>query len=182
VPAAATSTSSSTTSTSTSPTPTPPQKHSSTPIGAIVGGVIGGLAIIGLVAIGIMLLLFRKKKNAQNQEATTLPTAVPMDNKHASYLSGNSPYAQSPPLPVYNVPGQGYPVAGSNVTPRPDSYAAPQGWPGQQMAPSPYQPQYGTPQPQPHMAQQQYIPMEMEAPMTHTPVTAPSGSPTHPQT
>lgn len=46
-----------------STSPTSPGNHgSSTPVGAIVGGVIGGLALIGLITGVIVFLLLRRKK------------------------------------------------------------------------------------------------------------------------
>ncbi|KAB5586062.1 hypothetical protein GE09DRAFT_1073177 [Coniochaeta sp. 2T2.1] len=53
---------SSSTSTSISPasTPSAASEKSSTPIGAIVGGVLGGLAVLGLIALGALCLLRRK--------------------------------------------------------------------------------------------------------------------------
>ncbi|KAB5582507.1 hypothetical protein GE09DRAFT_1075221 [Coniochaeta sp. 2T2.1] len=56
------SSSSSSTSTSIRPasTPSAASEKSSTPIGAIVGGVLGGLAVLGPIALGALCILRRK--------------------------------------------------------------------------------------------------------------------------
>lgn len=59
-----TKTDSSTTSPVPPPTPDPTPPSPSPPIGAIVGGVIGGVAVIALFALGLVLLL-RKRRRRQ---------------------------------------------------------------------------------------------------------------------
>jgi pyruvate/2-oxoglutarate dehydrogenase complex dihydrolipoamide acyltransferase (E2) component len=55
-------------SASSSPSPTPISK-SSTNIGPIIGGVVGGLAVLGAIAFGIVFLLMRKRKNKKDTSA-----------------------------------------------------------------------------------------------------------------
>ncbi|KAK0666893.1 hypothetical protein QBC41DRAFT_357747 [Cercophora samala] len=50
-------------STFSSPT-APPSVKSDTPVGAIVGGAIGGLAVVGAVIVAIFFMFFRSKKQA----------------------------------------------------------------------------------------------------------------------
>ncbi|VTO90925.1 unnamed protein product [Fusarium graminearum] len=64
-----------TTTTTTDPGPTtttaiPSTSSKSTPVGAIVGGVVGGLAVLGLIALGIVIALRRRKPKPTAQ--TTL--------------------------------------------------------------------------------------------------------------
>jgi hypothetical protein len=56
---------------SSSPAPIPthsqsPSPKSKTPIGAIVGGVVGGLAVLGGIAAGIVFICMRKGRNTGN--------------------------------------------------------------------------------------------------------------------
>jgi hypothetical protein len=102
----------------TLPTPTPPAK--STPIGAIVGGVVGGLAVIALVAIAVVLFIRRRSPEGQQpapqvaaQEFMQTIQSPPMqyDAKHMSYMSSPVSESHSPP-PTFPIP-------------QPQTYAAP---------------------------------------------------------
>jgi len=64
------------TTTPVSPTITESSKKKSTPLGAIVGGVVGGLAIIGLAGAGLALLLLRRRKPNNVAPAANLGTAA----------------------------------------------------------------------------------------------------------
>ncbi|OLN92211.1 hypothetical protein CCHL11_01597 [Colletotrichum chlorophyti] len=55
----------------TSPSQPDNDEGSSTPVGAIVGGVIGGIAVIALVAFGVWFLLRKKKAAPSGQPLTT---------------------------------------------------------------------------------------------------------------
>ncbi|OHW89798.1 DUF1620 domain-containing protein [Colletotrichum incanum] len=82
-PIASTSTITTDEETSTLPAPVPPVPEKSTPIGAIVGGVVGGVAVIALIGFGIWFLIRKKKQNPQGQQP-------PMNQPQMSY-------AQPPP-------------------------------------------------------------------------------------
>jgi hypothetical protein len=58
-------------------------KKKSTPVGAIVGGVVGGLAVIALAVFGIVFLLLKKRKNKSNtdQSASGIAATGPTDFK-----------------------------------------------------------------------------------------------------
>ncbi|GJC82534.1 hypothetical protein ColLi_05372 [Colletotrichum liriopes] len=78
--------------TSTLPAPVPPiNDKSSTPIGAIVGGVVGGVAVIALIGLGIWFLIRKKKQNPQGQQPP------PMSQPHMSYAQPPPPPQGSPP-------------------------------------------------------------------------------------
>ena len=66
---------------------------SSTPIGAIVGGVVGGLAALGLLAGAIIFFLFKKRKNKKN--AAAAGGAAPGTDPHMSQY-GNAPPPAGP--------------------------------------------------------------------------------------
>ncbi|KAL7951041.1 hypothetical protein V8C42DRAFT_308355 [Trichoderma barbatum] len=69
-PSSSDSTTSSSTSTTTTPGPTTPPPKSSSNTGAIVGGVVGGVAGLGLIGLGAFFFLRRKRnKKAAQQEA-----------------------------------------------------------------------------------------------------------------
>jgi len=77
------------------PNPSPSSSSSSTPVGAIVGGAVGGVAILAIVAGVVIVLLHRKKQQiiaAQVQATTPLPA---YDPKRASQVS--SPSVQREP-------------------------------------------------------------------------------------
>ncbi|KXX81263.1 hypothetical protein MMYC01_203183 [Madurella mycetomatis] len=51
----------------------------STPVGAIIGGVVGGLAIIGIVVLGIFFMFFRSRRieGRDNEAEASVPFAKP---------------------------------------------------------------------------------------------------------
>jgi hypothetical protein len=81
-------TSTSAQSASASPSPPPPGKSSSH-TGAIVGGVVGGVAALALIGLAVLLLLRRRKNHANH---TTLPPGVAEgEQKYEQYSHVSSP-------------------------------------------------------------------------------------------
>ncbi|GKT49958.1 uncharacterized protein ColSpa_10139 [Colletotrichum spaethianum] len=140
--------STSTTTTTTDPVtpdpdpPSPVPEKSSTPIGAIVGGVVGGLALIALVALGIWFLIRKKKQTpkgqnpamsqpqmnyAQPPQQGSPPPNVATTNTYSYYdpkFAGQNGYPQSfggtPPPPPQGEHQQPY-YAGNMVPDRADT-------------------------------------------------------------
>jgi hypothetical protein len=149
-----TSSTSSTSSTSTSGTSTttgPPGPTNSgdnggsggaAPVGAIVGGVVGGLAVIGMGAVALVFFL-RKKKSGGS------PSVPP------STIGGMppTPYGSPPPQPMHQTPPPGFPPQAPyggyyQGTPSPSQgYATPG---GQQMYATPGGLTPGSPDPSKH--------------------------------
>ncbi|KAK0638500.1 hypothetical protein B0T16DRAFT_421269 [Cercophora newfieldiana] len=171
------------TSITVTPTPTPGDGGSSSPpIGAIVGGVVGGLAVIGLLILGAFFLIRRNKKN-QDLNTSQQPGAPgapqypyggappPMQQQYGNVAPSESLGPVSPTStydPVFK--GHGSVSMASALAPGQDdynrmSYAPPVyqqgGSPPPQSQPSPpvgyQQPQQGYPQgtPSPPMGYQQ---------------------------
>ncbi|RDW63504.1 hypothetical protein BP6252_11049 [Coleophoma cylindrospora] len=87
-------TSTTTTSITTTPiinTPGPATKSSSTPIGAIVGGTVGGVAVIALCALALFFML-RKRKNNDHSAPFQQPTALPSNNNYGPPPGGHAAY------------------------------------------------------------------------------------------
>ncbi|KAH8768704.1 hypothetical protein F5882DRAFT_465997 [Hyaloscypha sp. PMI_1271] len=100
-----------TTTSSQSPTPTLPPMPPKPPVGAIVGGVVGGLAVLVIGIVAVLLFLRRRSHPApmnvstaevvQQQHPPQQPSpAVPYDPKYASYSSG-SPTVSNFPLSMH---------------------------------------------------------------------------------
>jgi hypothetical protein len=100
-----------TTTSSQSPTPTPPPTSPKPPVGAIVGGVVGGFAVLVIGFVAVLLFLHRRSHPApmnvstaevvQQQHPPQQPSPiVPYNPKYTSY-SSVSPTASNFPLPVY---------------------------------------------------------------------------------
>ena len=69
---------------------------SDTPVGAIVGGVIGGVALILLIAFGIWFIRFQKRKAAAKHDAAMEPYRQdPSQTGYAGAGYGNPAYAPS---------------------------------------------------------------------------------------
>ncbi|KAH6953726.1 hypothetical protein BKA56DRAFT_604744 [Ilyonectria sp. MPI-CAGE-AT-0026] len=62
-----------TTTITTSTTHHPSPSHT----GAIVGGVVGGLALLGLVGAGIVYFLLRRRRKNQSRESASMPPLIP---------------------------------------------------------------------------------------------------------
>ncbi|KAK1765255.1 hypothetical protein QBC33DRAFT_544999 [Phialemonium atrogriseum] len=116
-----------TTSTPTpTPTPTQPTSKNSTPVGAIVGGTIGGVAVIAIIAGLIAWIIIKTRRGGgagadqpgQAAPPTPLPPmtgGAPPYGGHASYIDPRaSVAAKSPHESVYYSSSVGSPVAGSD--------------------------------------------------------------------
>ncbi|KAK4098365.1 hypothetical protein N658DRAFT_221162 [Parathielavia hyrcaniae] len=94
----ATGTRATTTATTTSD-PDPPVAESSTPIGPIVGGVVGGVAALGLLGLAIFFLIRRKKKI----DAASVPTNPAAGPAPPGFMpppgQPGGPYSHQPPPP-----------------------------------------------------------------------------------
>ncbi|KJK81796.1 hypothetical protein H634G_03059 [Metarhizium anisopliae BRIP 53293] len=88
-----------------------------TPVGAIVGGVVGGLTAIALVGVGILLLLRhkRKQKDAAPGQNMQPPPHQPLMQQYPPQIS---PYAAT----VSPAQGMGYPPAPPGSPPPPQGY------------------------------------------------------------
>ncbi|TDZ74209.1 hypothetical protein CTRI78_v001057 [Colletotrichum trifolii] len=91
-------------STTTPPAPGPtntyatPASGGSTPVGAIVGGVVGGVAAIALIVFGVIFLLRKKKNDGSNQAPPVMynPQAPP-PGQHPQMYQAAPPSAQPSP-------------------------------------------------------------------------------------
>jgi hypothetical protein len=90
------------------PTPTPnPPKPSKSNIGAIVGGTVGGVAILIIAVCGLLLCLRRRKRNRQTQASLAHPDVTSVMSSMHGHLSDpkysvvvTSPH--SPPSTVHS--------------------------------------------------------------------------------
>lgn len=87
-------TSSSTTTTTIAPTPTPVESQA--PVGAIVGGAIGGFAVLALIGFAIFFIIIRAKRRNHAPQREEIPQ--PSVAEKAQYASN----PQSPSLPGYD--------------------------------------------------------------------------------
>ncbi|KAF5591095.1 hypothetical protein FPANT_5828 [Fusarium pseudoanthophilum] len=142
--ASATETQTETTTTSEAPEPT--KKSKSTPVGAIVGGVVGGVALIGLIGLGAVCLLRRRKK----PEPVPAPAQPVMAQQQAPPPApmNQNPYPQQQ---HYQPAAQPYPDHSMAASPAPSDArismmsgpmssvgpASPMGW-NQQPSPPPF--------------------------------------------
>ncbi|KAK2675160.1 hypothetical protein RAB80_002262 [Fusarium oxysporum f. sp. vasinfectum] len=85
------------THTTTSDAPAPTHKSKSTPVGAIVGGVVGGVALIGLIGLGVFVLLRR----CQSTPAANPTPAQPVmaQQQPPAPLMNQNQYPQQQPYP-----------------------------------------------------------------------------------
>ncbi|KAF5694726.1 hypothetical protein FDENT_854 [Fusarium denticulatum] len=142
--ASATETQTETTTTSEAPEPT--KKSKSTPVGAIVGGVVGGVALIGLIGLGAVCLLRRRKK-AEPAPAPAQPVMAQQQAPPPAPMAQN-PYPQQQ---HYQPAAQPYPDHSMTASPAPSDArismmsgpmssvgpASPMGW-NQQPSPPPF--------------------------------------------
>lgn len=126
---------------STSPSPSPPSPSPSptdtgktTPVGAIVGGVVGGLALIALVAGVIIFFLFHRKKHPQAHPPP--PSGYPGQPHSGNVIQQGlmpAPMGQAIQQPSYSkVPGEYYPPTPEPVSPVPRYSTIQNTVPGQQ--------------------------------------------------
>ncbi|KAF4342037.1 hypothetical protein FBEOM_3968 [Fusarium beomiforme] len=140
--------------TTTSDVPGPTHKSKSTPVGAIVGGVVGGVALIGLIGLGAVCLLRRRKSK---------PEANPAPAQPAMAQQPQQPQQAPPPMPQNPYPQQqhyppavaSYPSPHTAMSPAPsDAHVSMMSGPASPMAwnqqPSP--PPFTTPAPAYEMA------------------------------
>lgn len=80
--------------------------HKKTPLGAIIGGVVGGLAVIALVGAGLLFLLFKRRRDKRNTAAAAAFTPAHPQQQ-------GPPPPQQPPMPygapAYKPPPMGVP-------------------------------------------------------------------------
>lgn len=80
--------------------------HKKTPLGAIIGGVVGGLAVIALVGAGLLFLLFKRRRDKRNAAAAAAFTPAHPQQQ-------GPPPPQQPPMPygapAYKPPPMGVP-------------------------------------------------------------------------
>lgn len=80
--------------TSTSPVPQPTHhSKSNTNIGAIVGGVVGGVALIALIALGALFLRRHKKNSEPTPPVSHPPQATPQPQIMTPETKYNPPYS-----------------------------------------------------------------------------------------
>ncbi|KAH7162915.1 hypothetical protein B0J13DRAFT_537287 [Dactylonectria estremocensis] len=108
---------------------------SSTPVGAIAGGVVGGVSLI--VIVGLVIFFMRRKKNKDQQ---TPPPPLPPNG--AQNLAP-PPVQQQQPMIQHPQSPQGFAPSSSSPTPTAYTSGVPlgfQGYPQQQGTPQPYDP------------------------------------------
>ncbi|KAL3466910.1 hypothetical protein BJX64DRAFT_249248 [Aspergillus heterothallicus] len=122
----ASASSSSTTSTSSS--------SSSVPVGGIVGGVIGGLAVIGIFCFAIMFMIMRSRRSRNNSSQDTAGNAQqPSMGSYSQTPSAQSPDMAKAPLSdqnshgghVLEMDGAGQPFKPSELPHSPPAQSAP---------------------------------------------------------
>ncbi|KAG8943188.1 hypothetical protein FRC04_003151 [Tulasnella sp. 424] len=83
------------------PTPTPEGKTSetSTPVGAIAGGVVGGVVLLIVIALGIWFSCFREQRPTTQQYQNDMRSWAPGGTYHAvpsGHMSPNTPGSTAP--------------------------------------------------------------------------------------
>ncbi|GKU15851.1 unnamed protein product [Fusarium langsethiae] len=87
-----------TSTTTTSDAPAPTEKSKSAPVGAIVGGVVGGLALIGIIGIVVFFLL-RRRKPKPDANPTPAPPVMAQQQKPPGPPMNPNQYPQQQPYP-----------------------------------------------------------------------------------
>ncbi|KAK0651398.1 hypothetical protein B0T16DRAFT_453871 [Cercophora newfieldiana] len=141
------------TTVTTTATPLPTNTSgSSTPVGAIVGGVVGGIAVLGLLGLGLFFLIRQKKKTKfqpvplQPPSSETTQHNLPGgggggDASKPGHQSVMSNYTPAPPYGSSTPPGYQYPVGayGQATSPPPQQQGFPQQGYGQPGMPVVYE-------------------------------------------
>ncbi|SCV58391.1 uncharacterized protein FFB14_15628 [Fusarium fujikuroi] len=100
-----------------------PEPGNPTPVGAIVGGVIGGVALIAILGLAFWFL---RSKKTQNNEIATAPAPAPATGVPSQQYQQQMSYQQDVPPPViydYNSNYAGYPAQGSPPPPSDPRYS-----------------------------------------------------------
>ncbi|KAH6898524.1 hypothetical protein B0T10DRAFT_578321 [Thelonectria olida] len=135
-----------------------PKPKSKTPIGAIVGGAVGGVAVIALIGLAVFFILRKKKKT----DATPPPPQQQLEVSQVQGAppdQGQPPVSQIPPSPQSFAPtspsGTGYPsgVPPSFVPTSPSNTGYPSGVPPSFQGYDPHMSTYGQ---SPYSAQSGY--------------------------
>jgi len=124
------------------PTPAPAPKKS-TPIGPIVGGVVGGIAVIAGVAVGIFFCIRHnnKKKTGGQPANTAYPPPAPIQHTQPQINNMYPQYHEKPPVGTQvnyaelQQPPQQYPQQSPPVAQAPQQQYAPPVSPVQNQAP-----------------------------------------------
>ncbi|KAL2134481.1 hypothetical protein VTI74DRAFT_11664 [Chaetomium olivicolor] len=94
------------TTTTSAPVPPPAGESSSTPVGPIVGGVVGGVAALGLIGLGIFFLVRRKNQKDAPPSPPANAAAAPVSGPGFMPPPGQGPSPnQSPPPNMSPTPG-----------------------------------------------------------------------------
>jgi len=96
----------------TSPAQPPPSQDSSVPIGAIVGGALGGLAVIALIAFGVFYICIQNKRGKQEpqpvvgggQPGPIQPQPIPVQDTKVNYYQSTMASPPTSPVPPYSPP------------------------------------------------------------------------------
>ncbi|KAK4141233.1 uncharacterized protein C8A04DRAFT_39266 [Dichotomopilus funicola] len=116
--------------------PIPTNSGNSNNTGAIVGGVVGGVAVLALIAGGIAFFVIRSRKKAKESGTGTAYSAVaPNDNQYppggpASPMPPSTYAASSMSPPMSHAGGYNPSTYGGGTTLHPDSHYAPSVAPG----------------------------------------------------
>lgn len=116
--------------------PIPTNSGSSNNTGAIVGGVVGGVAVLALIAGAIAFFVIRSRKKAKAAGTGTAYSAVaPNDNQYppggpASPMPPSTYAASSMSPPMSHAGGYNQSTFGAGTTLHPDSHYAPSVAPG----------------------------------------------------
>ncbi|EGS17270.1 uncharacterized protein CTHT_0065890 [Thermochaetoides thermophila DSM 1495] len=153
------------------PPPTPPPEPEENNTGAIIGGVVGGVAALGLIGL-VAVIFMRRKKHDDNQPS---PPAVPVVLQQPNQPSPPAPAPTNPHMSqVYSIPSTS--PAQSSFDPRQSMAAgqtgiSPMGSPSP-ISPTPPSAAFGTlqttPSPQSSEQQQQQQWMQTGNVLPHT--------------
>ncbi len=102
------------------------KSHSSTPVGAIVGGVIAGLVLLALLCVLALFLLRRRRRAKEKEEKAYVsnPTALEAANEttdqpRSPVKYGNDAGPSSPSRPLHEADGNPMPIDNARELPAP---------------------------------------------------------------